>query len=298
VPSVPQPQVKFGLGVLTKRLVYVVDKAGEEALMVLDTSDATKVAPIANAPFDLPAGDVITLLATPQSASTIGGSVNVFSQVPTAACGPLTVDGGSVTACQVYGYHLNITNSGAGTFGAPVPVGKVTPGAPLGIVADLAAPRSEVILEPALSGLENACETDETKRTTKAGIQKYNPLDISARGGEVKMSFASDRAPSIAFDSCKNTLYVGAVASDPGIHVFPLDDDPGATPLHLCVGTSGQFLVEPFTNTFLRTAQFGDVEAYRIGGTRLAPTLTAAGRAVPANMVVTLMAVRAPEPCE
>jgi len=293
--SVPAPL--SAIGVLNRRLVYASDAgAGSRTFTLVDIADPTTMRIVtAGTRPTLPTGTVLGFLASAGGATVVGGSINLIALGNCAT----RADGGAFPICDIVAHTYSVTATEiAERAGSPRTVGEMAQGGGIGLAQDPTSPRADLLAFPALANvtdLPGTCDPSDANRTYRGSIQKYNPADFAEVGAPVGFGIMSDRFTGATFDSCSNTMVVGTLAKDPGIHLVPLD--PGGTPFHYCAPGAGVLAFEPFERILIRRRTSEDLEAYAIGGTRLAPTITPAQSNLPAGFTATLFAVRAPPRC-
>jgi hypothetical protein len=246
---------------LQERVAYLaqvaVDGGGTgKELVVVNTSNP-KALTLATAPLtqDTVIGNVFDIVGS-VTASAVGGSLAVIRQNCIAGNCALLLGNISVNAA---GISNESPPAGKGNFSPP----NASPG--WGPVGDPNTISVAVAIPPGPDG-----GTDATMlRFTGTGFQKSGEKTFAVTG--------NNRLAPLAFDRCLNVGFVGETTVE-RIHAVPLT--PGGTVSFVDKAFAVQRLIwEPHTRTVLAPfAQSSNtaLAAYRLGGTNVAPTLTAA----------------------
>ncbi|HEX7669331.1 MAG TPA: hypothetical protein VF395_07110, partial [Polyangiaceae bacterium] len=239
-------------------------------LTILDTTDPTKVSVLGGVAGEhrpLPGGRKQAIVARPTG---VGGTIDVayFS----ATC-PVAEAGEAECDVNLAAYPVD-DKAVVTTTPTTKVVGKVLTSSNIQLERD--SIRDAVVLTlPALVAPSVSDCSDPLTTTDLGSVQKFSPLDFAGVGqARVNYPIISQQISGGAYDACLDVMFVTTQLYDRAIWTIPL----GGGPLvKKCLGTGGaSMLFEPRTRTLVRAPTGGGIpEFFTLGGTSIAPTLTA-----------------------
>jgi hypothetical protein len=257
--DVPATQSYDSVAVVRDRLVYVAlkptDAAPTLSLVTIDTADPAKLSIVADQPLAIgrqPRGLVGT-----RNRTNTGGVVSMFR---TAAGGENCPDGG--TCYEVFRVRVA---QGAPIIEPPLALATAVGFATSTAFGSFPSLDREVVVFP------------RVQADASTTVQLYEPVNRLVEPQTYEFTLTDGLIRPIAVSECDRQVFVVGGNRDLNLHAIPIPIEGKGTPFSIATGHSGQAVVfEPSTKTVL--APFGqgttnDLGAYRVGGTKTAPTL-------------------------
>ena len=291
--AVPVLESTDTVAVLNQRLAYVAyalndagNPTGGYELVLVDTSQQSS--PVTIDPptplSSLPTGTIGT-----RNSGGIGGTINLFHVDGTQCQGG--GDSGLPQLCELVSVHVDVPSSGTPTLFPQVGVAAVLSQNAEGFGSYITGGPEDVIAFPSIGAASGY-------------VQRFSASSSAAiSGSQVSFGIADPHLQTIAISECHNTAFVVGIPLDTQVYGVPLT---GATSTVVTadLGHAGQGVVyEPYTDTVLapfKASGSFSLDAYLLGGTASAPTLTSRVSAgtwsPPADLEPNFVAVRQPIP--
>jgi hypothetical protein len=257
--DVPATQSYDSIAIVRDRLVYVALKPTDTtptlSLVTINTADPTKLSIVDDQP--MPAGRHPRGIVGTRSRTNVGGIVSMFRTAPGGENCP---DGGN--CYEVFRVRVG---QGAPIIEAPLALATVSGFATSTAFGSFPSIDREVIVFP------------RVQADASATVQLYEPVNHEVEPATYEFTLTDGLIRPIAVSECDRQVFAVGGNSDLDLHAIPIPVAGKGTPFAITTGHSGQAVYfEPSTKTVL--APFGqgtstDLGAYRVGGTKEAPTL-------------------------
>lgn len=259
--EVPVPQSYDSVVVLTDRVGYVAYRpsdAGGTAVdfVTLDTASPANVGVLATQALT---GSTPLGAMGVRSTTGPGGNVGLLR---------ITCAGPPPALCPLEILPVLVPNGGTPAIQAPVTVASISRFATPSY-ASLADLDRNVVVIPSADPADAAAPTSAVL---------FEPRNHVAEGTPTTFSFKDSVLRRAAVSECQRVAFVVGGNADLDLHAVPLTGDGQGTTFKISTGHSGQSVFfEPSTSTVLTPFSQGagfDLSAFRLGGTKAAPTLT------------------------